>query len=67
MFSYAGLPLLLGRSAKDTVFVKDEAVDDRWREGEMGELVFDVCDRLIFFAGGCWASVATEAFEMEGR
>lgn len=27
-------------------------VDDRGREGEVGEGEFDVCDRLTFFVGG---------------
>lgn len=51
--SYAALPLLFGLSAKETTFVVDEAVDDRGRDGEVGEVEFDVCDRLIFFLGGC--------------
>ena len=65
--SYAALPLLLGRSAKETVLVEDEVVDDRCLSGELGEDVFDVCDRLIFFVGGCWVSVATEDLGTEGR
>ena len=65
--SYAALPLLFGRSAKETVLVEDEAVDDRCLRGEIGEDVFDVCDRLTFFVGGCWVSVATEDLDTEGR
>ena len=65
--SYAALPLPFGRSAKETVLVEDEAVEDRCLSGEIGEDVFDVCDRLTFFVGGCWVSVATEDLETEGR
>lgn len=65
--SYVGLPRLLGRSANDTVLVDDKAIDCRCFGGEVGEVALDVCDRFTFFVGGCWVSVATEAFEMEGR
>ena len=65
--SYAALPLLFGRSAKETVLVEDEAVDDRCRSGETGEDVLDACDRFTFFVGGCWVSVATEDLGTEGR
>ena len=65
--AYAALPLLFGRSAKETVLVDENVVDARGFDGEVGEGVFDVCDRFTFFVGGCWASVATEDFEMELR
>lgn len=66
MCSYAFLPLLLGRSAKETALVAEDAVDDRGRDGEVGVVAFDGCDRLTFFVGGCSVSVAT-AVLMEGR
>ena len=67
VWSNAGLPLLRGRSANETVLFEDEFVEERCLNGEVGEPAFDVCDRLTFFVGGCWVSVATEAFETEGR
>ena len=67
VWSNAGLPLLRGRSANETVLVEDEVVEDRCLNGEVGEFAFDVCDRLTFFVGGCWVSVATEALGTEGR
>lgn len=66
MCSYAFLPLLLGRSAKETALVAEDAVDDRGRDGKVGVVVFDVCDRLTFFVGGCSVSVGA-AVLMEGR
>ncbi len=66
--SYAVLPLLLGRSAKVTDLEDvDVLVDDRGLALVVCDAVSDVCDRFIFFVGGCWASAATAAFEMEGR
>ena len=50
--SYAFLPLLLGRSAKETTLAADEAVDDLGRDGEFDDVEFAVCDRLTFFVGG---------------
>jgi len=56
--------------------VVDEVVDDRGRGGDVGDVDFDVCDRLIFFVGGCGCScdevssvlgLVGEALEMEGR
>ncbi len=64
--SYAFLPLLLGRSAKETALVADDAVDDRGRDGELGEVEVEGCDRLTFLVGGCSVSVVTEVL-MEGR
>jgi len=64
--SYAFLPLLLGRSAKETALVAEDAVDDRGRDGEVGVVACDGCDRLTFFVGGRSVSVAT-AVLMEGR
>ena len=61
--SYAALPLLFGRSAKETFLVMDAV---RGRGGEVGEGVCDVwCDRLTLFAGG--ESCGGDVFEMEGR
>lgn len=51
VWSYVALPLLLGRSAKETVLV-DDAVSDRGRDDEMGNGEFDECDLLTFFVGG---------------
>ena len=65
--SYAFLPLLLGRSAKETALVDDEAVNDRGRGGSVGDVDVDGCDRLTFFVGGCSVSVATGVLMMEGR
>jgi hypothetical protein len=66
--SYAALPLFLGRSAKVTDLEDvDVLVDDRGLASVVCDAVSDVCDRFIFFVGGCWASVATAAFETEGR
>ena len=66
--SYAVRPLLLGRSAKVTDFEDaDVFVNDRGLPGEVDDVVSDVCDRFIFFAGGCWASVATADLGTEGR
>ena len=65
--SYAFLPLLFGRSANETALVADDAVDDRGRDGELGDVEVDVCDRLTFLAGGCSVSVVTEVLMMEGR
>ena len=48
---YTALPLLLGRSAKET-FLVDEPVDDRGRDVMMGEGACDECDRLTFLVGG---------------
>ena len=67
VFSYAARPVLFGRSANETVFVPEEAVEDRWRSGEVGDDAFDVCDSFIFLFGGCWVSVATEDLGTEGR
>jgi len=66
--SYAVLPLLLGRSAKVTdLEAVDVLVSDRGLAGVVCDAVSDVCDRFIFFVGGCWASVAIAGFEIEGR
>ena len=65
MFSYAFLPLLRGRSAKETTLVAGDAVDECGRAGEMGDVKLDVCDRFTFFVGGS-ASAATGVL-MEGR
>ena len=66
--SYATLPLLLGRSAKETTLGCDEDVDDRGLDGVIGDAVSEVCDRLIFFVGGgCGVSLLDEALGMEGR
>lgn len=66
--SYAALPLLLGRSAKETTLACDDAVVDRGLDGVDGEAESEVCDRLIFFVGGCCAvSLIGEALETEGR
>jgi hypothetical protein len=62
---YAALPLLLGRSTNET-FLADVTVDDRGRDGDMGEGAVDACDRLIFFVGGGCVSCA-EGFGSEGR
>ena len=71
VFSYAALPLLLGRSAKETAFACDELVDDRGLDGVVCGDELEVCDRLIFFVGGCCCggddSVTGEALEREGR
>lgn len=67
MCSYAFRPLLFGRSAKETALVAEDVVDDRGRDdGDVGDVEFDVCDRLTFFVGGCSVSVATVVL-MEGR
>lgn len=42
-------------------------VDDLDRDGEVGDGVDDVCERLTFFAGGGWASLKVEGFGGEGR
>ena len=52
MCSYAFLPLLLGRSAKETTLAADEAVDDLGRDGGFDDVELVVCDRLTFFVGG---------------
>lgn len=53
VFSYVALPLLFGRAANETTFAGvDEVVEDRGRDGIMGEGEFEVCDRLIFLVGG---------------
>ncbi len=65
--SYAFLPLLFGRSAKETALVADDAVDDRGRDGEVDAVEVDVCDRLTLLVGGGSVSVATEALMTEGR
>lgn len=65
--SYACLPLLLGRSTKETTFAVDEPVEDRGRDDETGDVKVEVCDRLTFFTGGCCVSVAREDLETEGR
>ena len=63
--SYAARPLLLGRSAKVTDLV-EEAVDDRGRDGSMGDDVVEVevCDRFAFFEGGGRIS---EVEDLEGE
>lgn len=66
VLSYAALPLLFGRSAKET-FLVDVAVDDRGRVVEIGDGEFDECDRFTFLVGGCWVSVVMEDLEREGR
>ena len=65
--SYAFLPLLLGRSAKETTLVAEEAVDDLGRAGELGDVEMEACDRLTFFVGGRSVSVVTGVLMMEGR
>lgn len=50
VWSYVALPLLLGRSANETVFV--DKVDDRGRDDEIGDGEFEECDRLTFLVGG---------------
>lgn len=68
MFSYAALPLDFGLSAKDTTFTDDEDIDERCFGGDVGDDRFEVCDRFIFFGGGCCGvSVVGEALEIEGR
>jgi len=66
VFSYAGLPLLLGRSAKETTFA-DEF--DRGLDSDTGDGGFEVCDCFRFFVGGCCGgdSLTGEAFVIEGR
>ena len=51
--SYATRPLLLGRSANDTALVEFEVADGFGLDGNVGEDEVEVCDLLIFFAGGC--------------
>lgn len=51
--SYATRPLLLGRSANDTALVECEVADDFGLDGDMGGGEVEVCDRFIFFVGGC--------------
>lgn len=51
VWSYVALPLLLGRSANETVLV-DDVVNDRGRDDETGDDELDVCDLLTFFVGG---------------
>ena len=50
--SYVALPLFLGRSANETTFTEDDVVDERGREGEVGDVDSEMCDRLIFLDGG---------------
>ena len=68
VFSYAALPLLFGRSAKETTFGCDEDVEDRGPVDVVGEEEFEGCDRLIFLVGGgCGVSVVDAALDTEGR
>ena len=66
VFSYAARPLLLGRSAKVTDLV-DEAVDDRGRDGVVGDDEVEVCYRLAFFEGGGRISVLMDDLDGEWR
>ena len=66
VLSYAALPLLFGRSAKET-FLVDDDVDDRGRVDDVGDGDVDECDLLTFLVGGCCVSVVTEDLEREGR
>lgn len=51
--SYAVRPLLFGRSAKVTVLdAVDDVVEERGRDGDVGDGELDGCDRLIRFDGG---------------
>ena len=67
MFSYAALPLLLGRSANETTFAEET---DRGLDGDMGDGSSAVCDCFRFFVGGCCCggdSLTGEALGIEGR
>lgn len=66
VLSYVALPLLLGRSAKET-FLVDVAVDDRGRVDDIGDGKLEVCARFTFLVGGCCVSVVMEDLEREGR
>lgn len=66
VWSYAALPLLLGRSANETVLA-DDKVDDRGRDDETGDGEFDECDLLTFFVGGGWESEGMADLGREGR
>lgn len=65
VLSYAALPLLFGRSAKETFLVDDDVVD-RGRVADVGDCDVE-CDRLTFLVGGCCVSVVMEDLEREGR
>lgn len=65
VWSYVALPLLLGRSANETVLV--DVIDDRGRDDDTGDCEVDECDLLTFFVGGGWASEGMEGLEREGR
>lgn len=68
VFSYAALPLLFGRSAKETTFACDEPIEDRDFDGVVGDDESEVCDRLTFFVGGCCGVGASgKALDTEGR
>ena len=69
---YVVRPLLLGRSANETVLVDDidDAVEDLGRDNRVGDDADVVCDLLTFFVGGGQDSVGfegAESLEVEGR
>lgn len=51
VWSKVTLPLLLGRSTKETSLAGGADADGF--DGDVGDGVAEVCVRLIFFAGGC--------------
>ena len=66
VLSYAALPRLLGRSAKETFFVMQD-VEDRGRDDDTGDGELDECERFIFFVGGWGVSGTLTGLERDGR